>query len=478
MLEGLEISVVALPEVIASAETHRFDPEYFQKQHLADSLLVTAKRGRFETFADMGLRVDASAFYPAIEEYYGAGDLPFLRVSDVDTVIDFEACTRIPSELCDRFPTLSQVHPGDIVFTKGGSVARIGLVTQRAAVSRDLIFIDSSKLSEADRVFLYLYARTDFFNRMLLRSSSQTAQPHLTITLVRNLPNFRALEALKRRCVTIVQRAYAVRAEAIERIRDGGAALTAALGLGDWEPPEPLTYTRRASEAFSTERLDAEYFQPKYKELLKRVKRTGHEVVPLQKLILPVKNGYDYRDFTETGTPYIRVGDISHCRLHLETAARVPIGIKEVGKNIALRVGDVLFTRKGSFGNAAPVRDGETHAIISSEIMLVRLCDDAMSQIIPEYLAVFLNSLAGRYQAEQWAHGAAFYSIAQDDLGRFFIPLLPMNVQTYLKTELSKSEAARQRAQALLDAAKHAVEIAIEDSETEALAYLETQGVQ
>ena len=28
------------------------------------------------------------------------------------------------------------------------------------------------------------------------------------------------------------------------------ATLTDALGLGNWQPPEPLTYTRRASEAF------------------------------------------------------------------------------------------------------------------------------------------------------------------------------------------------------------------------------------
>jgi len=65
-------------------------------------------------------------------------------------------------------------------------------VTEEAAASRDLIFLNSSILSNRDRLFLYIYAQTAFFNRQLLRSSSQTAQPHLTITLVRNLPTFRA----------------------------------------------------------------------------------------------------------------------------------------------------------------------------------------------------------------------------------------------------------------------------------------------
>src|SRR5208282_4999856 len=107
--------------------TSRFDPEYFQKQHLADESLAQSRPRDFQSFADLDLTVDGSAFYPAIEDYYGTGELPFIRVADVDAVIDFENCTRIPAELCDKFPTLCRIYPGDLVFTKGGSVARIGL---------------------------------------------------------------------------------------------------------------------------------------------------------------------------------------------------------------------------------------------------------------------------------------------------------------------------------------------------------------
>lgn len=190
MLEGLEITVVTLKHLLSSAETVRFDPEYFQKVYLHDETVVAARRNEFHKFKDLKLTVDASAFYPSIEAYYDTGDLPFLRVADVDSVIDMNRCTTIPARLCDEFPTLNKVYPGDIVLTKGGSVARIGLVTHEAAVCRDLIFINSSKLPKEEQIFLYLYFQTDFCNRCLIRSSSQTAQPHLTITLVRNLPIF------------------------------------------------------------------------------------------------------------------------------------------------------------------------------------------------------------------------------------------------------------------------------------------------
>ena len=38
--------------------------------------------------------------------------------------------------------------------------------------------------------------------------------------------------------------------------------LLQALDLEDWQPPEPLTYTRRTSEVFAAGRLDAEYYTP------------------------------------------------------------------------------------------------------------------------------------------------------------------------------------------------------------------------
>jgi len=72
-LEGLEISIVPLSEAMASAITRRIDPEYFQKQYLADQTLVRSRAKSFQSFARLGLAVDGSAFYPAIEEYYGTG---------------------------------------------------------------------------------------------------------------------------------------------------------------------------------------------------------------------------------------------------------------------------------------------------------------------------------------------------------------------------------------------------------------------
>ncbi len=38
--------------------------------------------------------------------------------------------------------------------------------------------------------------------------------------------------------------------------------LLSALGLENWQPPDPLTYTRKASDVWNAERLDSQFFRP------------------------------------------------------------------------------------------------------------------------------------------------------------------------------------------------------------------------
>ncbi|MFM6401753.1 MAG: hypothetical protein ACKPFF_34175, partial [Planktothrix sp.] len=109
-------------------------------------------------------------------------------------------------------------------------------------------------------------------------------------------------------------------------------------------------------------------------------------------MIEPIQNGFDYREYTEEGTPYIRVGDVKNGLINLESAVKIPISMADVNKPVGLQLGDILFTRKGSFGNSAVVTEQEINGIISSEIMLIRLAPIYKEAILPEYVSLFLNS--------------------------------------------------------------------------------------
>jgi hypothetical protein len=56
-------------------------------------------------------------------------------------------------------------------------------------------------------------------------------------------------------------------------ITQAETTLLRALNLENWQAPEPLSYVRNSREAFTAGRLDAEFFAPRIRMLLKQLRR-------------------------------------------------------------------------------------------------------------------------------------------------------------------------------------------------------------
>ena len=249
--------------------------------------------------------------------------------------------------------------------------------------------------------------------------------------------------------------------------------LLSELGLKDWQPTEENIAVKSFAESFEkSDRLDAEHYQPKYDQVEKAIINSGFLVHKFGTLINPIQNGFDYRTFVDKGTPYIRVGDIKQGKIDLDNAAKVAITIADVNKPVKLKIGDILFTRKGSFGNSAVVDEQALCGIISSEIMLVRLTSFSKELILPEYISLFLNSQFGYLQVERRVHGVAYYSISQADLANIIIPIIPIEQQRNIVQKIIHSFEIEKKSQQLLEIAKIGVEKAIEQNEKRATAWI------
>lgn len=465
-MEGLDISEVNSSVALLPNTNFRIDAEYFGRQYLRDEKIVKNRCADFRSIIDFGLNVDASAFYPSIESYYGEGELPFLRVADVNAFIDWSGCTTIPESLCAQYSTLARVYPGDILLTKGGSIARVGLVTQEAAVSRDLIFIDSSRISAEKQSFLYLYFQSNFFNRALIRSSSQTAQPHLTITLVRRLPILISSGKFDQQVHELVNLAFQGRQNAIELLARAEEILLHALNLDAWIPPEALSYVRSSSEAFAAGRLDAEHYQPRFAALLELIDATG-AAAKLGNHLKENKRGKQ-PNYADAGLPVVNSKHVLRNEVRLDADNRLAIFDEN---DLLISQGDVLMngTGVGTIGRVAAYLH-ECQAVPDNHVTILRPKDE----LDPVYLSVFLNSIAGQLQVEQRLRGSSGQiELYPNDIAEFRVWLAPKALQQSIREQVEQSFAQKQRATQLLDAAKRAVEIAIEDSEAAALAYLD-----
>jgi len=182
----------------------------------------------------------------------------------------------------------------------------------------------------------------------------------------------------------------------------------------------------RKSQLEGAMRLDAEYYQPKYFQNEAVIGASAFTKSTLGELIYPIRNGFDYRDFGEAGHPYIRVGDVLFGEVNYRDAAKVDISSDTIKKDVKIKVGDILFSRKGTFGRSAVVEDVFEGSIISSEIMRLRIKDERVN---PYYLSTFLNSRIGFLQVERRTHGVSNYSISQPDLQSVKIVIPPKELQ-------------------------------------------------
>ena len=147
LMDGLECSEIKISELAG-----RMDAEFYSKGNIFVQKKLNSTGTK--TIADYGAYLDCSAFYPSIAGYYShdKDNIPFLRVTEINNgLINIKEDTIFLPEkvLKDNSKTIACAYPGDIIITKGGSIARIGLVTDDFpvyATSRDIIILRTEEL--------------------------------------------------------------------------------------------------------------------------------------------------------------------------------------------------------------------------------------------------------------------------------------------------------------------------------------------
>jgi restriction endonuclease S subunit len=151
-------------------------------------------------------------------------------------------------------------------------------------------------------------------------------------------------------------------------------------------------------------------------------------------------NGIDAREYLDSGKKYLRVQNIRPFEIVLDSVKYVET---ESTKDVMLKAGDVLLTRKGTFGVAAVVTDEFIDCLISSEIILLRLSEGANCS--PDYLAAWLNSKAGQVLLDRHKSGGIMGHVTQDVVNMFPIPLPSDEIQKSIADELSRRRGQARR---------------------------------
>jgi type I restriction enzyme S subunit len=169
----------------------------------------------------------------------------------------------------------------------------------------------------------------------------------------------------------------------------------------------------------------------------------------------------------------VRNYDLTDALVPLLDAEKEPGYAGDIGSmKKVLKDGDVVISRLRAYlKEVAVVRTGDDILSIgSSEFIVLRPKDKAIS---PETLIVFLRSAPVQTILKWCQDGSQHPRFSESDLLSIAVPDAVAKVSEQITKIVKDGFTARHRARKLLEAAKRAVEIAIEIGEPAAISYLD-----
>ena len=278
------------------------------------------------------------------------------------------------------------------------------------------------------------------------------------------IPNF---PLLAQRIKELVLTSKQLSVEAEEQVTQAEQTLLRSLGLETWQPPEPLTYTRRASAALAAGRIDSDFFAPARYAALTALATMPHKL--LSERCDPIREMFDPND----------PGEITHVRNFDLTDALKPslddsqeiVPVGEIGSmKKRMKRGDLAVSRLRSYlREIAVVRTSpEVPTVGSSEFIVLR----PQAGVDSELLMVFLRSFPVQTILKYCQEGNQHPRFNEDNLLNIPVPDVLIETTESITQSIRAAHAARQEAQSLLERAKRAVEIAIEQGEAAGMEFL------
>lgn len=238
--------------------------------------------------------------------------------------------------------------------------------------------------------------------------------------------------------------------------------LLEALGLTDFVPSLESVNVKSFKESFATTgRLDSEFYQPKFEKLINILSKdnlTIGNLAPAQHERFSPKR---------TGTfQYIEIGAVqSEGIATSETIeqSEAPSRASEIVKSGNVITSTVRPIRRLS-ALVLPTQDGY---VCSSGFAVLKPI-----KILSETLLTYLRLPLVCELLDLYTTSSLYPAISEKDLLSIPIPNVPVQIQTKIAEHVQESFTLKAKSEHLLETAKRAVEMAIEQNEQTALAWL------
>lgn len=436
----------------------RIDADYYLPEFLkTDGLLNDTTFSPLYEFCNFCKK----GIFDISPDYYREKGVPLIRTSEIkDPLVNFTSTVYLDEDV-HKIHKKTQLIAGDIVFTKIGAyigdVAILPPKYPKYNFSQNVTGL-SLKKERIESGFLLAYLLSKFGRNQILRVAMLSGQGKLELEDIRNLKIAKVSQPLRENIHKLVLTANQYKESSLSFYAQAEQLLLSELGLLDWKPTHELAFTKYFSDTQKAERFDAEYFQPKYEEVVEAVKKCEGKSDKLGNLVKIKEENFTPNDSERY--KYIELANISS---NGEINSYMESDGNELPSRARRKVqkGDVIISSiEGSLESIALITENWTNALCSTGFFVVN-----SEKINSETLLVLLKTKIGQMQLKRGCKGTILTAIGKEELSKIVLPTIDFKIQEQIKEKVVEMYAKKSLSKLLLEIAKRGVETAIEEND-------------
>ncbi|MEM3405923.1 MAG: restriction endonuclease subunit S [Candidatus Pacearchaeota archaeon] len=434
----------------------RLDPFYYKPEFRELKRILLSKK--IEKLGDI-----ASFQYGLNETAKEKGDIFYIRITDID---EEGLLKKDEIAYLNYKPEYSnyKLTKGDIL------IARIGATFGKSfyfnenleAVFAGYLIRIKLKDKKVNPKFLFYFFQTKYFKNQAKMLVKGGAQPQFNANTIKDLLiPILSLET-QNRIVALMDKAYQSKkskeAEAQKLLDSINDYVLDELGIKMPELKDKMVYVVNSDDV-KGKRIDAYYYQPKFEEVEKAIKRGKYEVRELKEFITKIHYGASVKnEYVNEGIPLLRIMNLKPNKFDLKDIVKLPETMKKDLGNAFVKEGDLLISRSGTVGMVSVVpKEAEGFAFGS---FMIKFCLN--DKINKNYISAWLNTKLQKLLTEREKIGAIQGNITIETIENFKIPLPPLSIQNKIadevKRRIQKAEQLQKEAKEELEKAKQEVE--------------------
>jgi len=432
----------------------RLDAEYYQPEYLdLERKFNSVETKTIEEISKSVVSFGAYSLTSYIE--WQESGVPYVNVGDIhDGYIDTSNIKYI-SEKVDEILKKSRVNNGQVLLTMAGTIGNAAVAHNvPRSMNANQAIAKITLINDLSPYYLAAFLNSKYGQLQTQREIVSSVQANIFLGPIKKFK----IPIFDKESMTKIENSYRNFLKALEHSQSlysqAEEILLEELGLKDFEADEDLYSVVDFSDVKLVNRMDAEYFQLKYKKLLEILKKSK----PLIQLVKRVK--HRVKIIPQREYNYIEISDVNAGNGEVSSN---PIPGKELPANAKIKIdgGELLVSKVRPTRGAVTIipMDWKKDYIVSGAFSVFDV-----QYPIGEYLQVVLRSVIGKLQIERPTTGTSYPTITDADVENILIPVLSLEKQNKIGELVQKSHVARKKAKELLEETKRKVEEEIEKS--------------